>query len=1118
MIRRIVFLLLVVSIPLFSQTDDRIIHGELLVRLEPNESIEDFTREMQSLKINAKRLLSKSLNIWLVEYDNNINATEALYSVMDNDRVKVVQHNHTIQRRLGVQEKTIENLMLSTTFPDDPSFGQQWGLNNTGQTGGVADADIDAPEAWDFATGGTSAQGDEVVVAIVDGGFDLNHEDIVYWKNMLEIPGNGIDDDGNGYIDDYDGWNAYTHSGNITSDSHGTHVAGIAAAHGNNSKGVSGVNWGVKVMPVQGSSSNEATVVEAYSYILEMRTTYNETDGAEGAFIVSTNASFGVDFGDPANYPLWCGIYDDLGEAGILSCGATANLNIDVDVQGDVPTACPSEYMIAVTNTTSSDNKNSGAAYGATTIDLGAPGTSIYATLPGNSYGNLTGTSMATPHVAGAIGLIVSAANNALMQAYKNNPAATALLFRDHLFDGVDPIASLDGITVTGGRLNVYNSVLLVSTPPDNVPPTTITDLTVTDVSSNGYKLTWTAPLDTSRNGVVGYDIRRSNNPITNDTQFDNAEQIPFGTPAEAGQSEELVIDGMDFNDTKYYAIKAFDTFGNISAMSNVVEGTTLSAPSMSVAPQQITHTADEGETFSDAINIENDATAPSTLDYEVSLNNHTFPMGVVRAKLTPKVNSWLNKTSSSKDNTEPIGGQTINGLGGPDGYGYIWKDSEESDGPEYVWNDISDVGVEINFPNGNQDDGHTNYINLGFSFNYYGTTYNNVKISSNGFVSFANIINSYRNNTQIPDNGDPNGIIAVFWDDLLGTDQGSFYYLAEAGKFTVQWEDLQKYYSAAQGGSRGHYTFQLVLEESGRIKIYYKEMDGETNSGTVGIESPSGDMGLQVAYNSSYPPSDGTALQFMEEPEWMEVTDLGGGRLYNGNNADIELDFNTTGLPPGEYSMDITITSNAPEKTEVVVPVTLTVNDPVPVELTSFSADVVGEGEVVLSWVTASETNNKGFEVEKRQNSEEERWKVIGYVEGGGTKSEESNYRYEDKGMKGGKVSYRLKQIDYDGTYSYSEELEVEIIPVHYKLEQNYPNPFNPRTTIRYALPGRSNVKLSVYNTLGEVVSELVNGIEEAGYYEVEWRAENISSGLYIYVMEAESEGSSFRDVKKML
>ncbi|MDD3559763.1 MAG: S8 family serine peptidase, partial [Melioribacteraceae bacterium] len=608
MIRRIVFLLLVVSIPLFSQTDDRIIHGELLVRLEPNESIEDFTREMQSLKINAKRLLSKSLNIWLVEYDNNINATEALYSVMDNDRVKVVQHNHTIQRRLGVQEKTIENLMLSTTFPDDPSFGQQWGLNNTGQTGGVADADIDAPEAWDFATGGTSAQGDEVVVAIVDGGFDLNHEDIVYWKNMLEIPGNGIDDDGNGYIDDYDGWNAYTHSGNITSDSHGTHVAGIAAAHGNNSKGVSGVNWGVKVMPVQGSSSNEATVVEAYSYILEMRTTYNETDGAEGAFIVSTNASFGVDFGDPANYPLWCGIYDDLGEAGILSCGATANLNIDVDVQGDVPTACPSEYMIAVTNTTSSDNKNSGAAYGATTIDLGAPGTSIYATLPGNSYGNLTGTSMATPHVAGAIGLIVSAANNALMQAYKNNPAATALLFRDHLFDGVDPIASLDGITVTGGRLNVYNSVLLVSTPPDNVPPTTITDLTVTDVSSNGYKLTWTAPLDTSRNGVVGYDIRRSNNPITNDTQFDNAEQIPFGTPAEAGQSEELVIDGMDFNDTKYYAIKAFDTFGNISAMSNVVEGTTLSAPSMSVAPQQITHTADEGETFSDAINIENDA------------------------------------------------------------------------------------------------------------------------------------------------------------------------------------------------------------------------------------------------------------------------------------------------------------------------------------------------------------------------------------------------------------------------------------------------------------------------------------------------------------------------------
>src|SRR5690606_20623526 len=239
--------------------------------------------------------------------------------------------------------------------PDDPQFGQMWGLHNTGQTGGTEDADVDAPEAWDLTRGGTSAHGDDIVVAIVDSGFDLNHPDIPYWKNEAEIPGNGIDDDGNGYVDDYDGWNAYTSTGNITSNYHGTHVAGTAAARGDNGTGVVGVNWGAKVMPIQGSSSSEATVIEAYGYALELRATYDETGGEQGAFVVATNASFGVDAANPANYPIWCGFYDDLGAYGILSAGATANANWNIDTMGDVPTACPSDYMVAVTNTTHND-------------------------------------------------------------------------------------------------------------------------------------------------------------------------------------------------------------------------------------------------------------------------------------------------------------------------------------------------------------------------------------------------------------------------------------------------------------------------------------------------------------------------------------------------------------------------------------------------------------------------------------------------------------------------------------------------------------------------------------------------------------------------------------------
>ena len=201
------------------------------------------------------------------------------------------------------------------------------------------------PDAWDnYTTGGTSALGDEIVIAIIDDGFDLDHEDLNFWQNDNEIP-NGVDDDNNGYIDDFEGWNAYNQTGNIPADDHGTHVSGIAAALGNNGKGISGVNWNTQVMPIAGSSDNEAIVIEAYSYVLEMCARYNETNGQEGAFVVVTNASFGVNQGDPDDFPIWCGLYDELGSEGILNCAATANHNWNIDQVGDVPTACTSNFL-----------------------------------------------------------------------------------------------------------------------------------------------------------------------------------------------------------------------------------------------------------------------------------------------------------------------------------------------------------------------------------------------------------------------------------------------------------------------------------------------------------------------------------------------------------------------------------------------------------------------------------------------------------------------------------------------------------------------------------------------------------------------------------------------------
>ncbi|HPM11414.1 MAG TPA: S8 family serine peptidase [Paludibacter sp.] len=443
--------------PLHAQKTDTYVENELIIWLEQGVDAEKFATNSNE-GIVPKRLLSKRLNIWLFEITDQTGQRDMkMDNLSKNANTKHIQNNHT-------------NITLRAITPDDTYYYQQW-----------APAMIGLPDVWDeFTTGGATSDGDEIVVAVIDGGFALNHEDLSFWKNSYDIPNNGIDDDNNGYIDDYHGWNAYNHNGNISSSPHGTHVAGIVGAIGNNSQGVSGVNWNVKILPVCGSSGNEATVVEAYSYVLEMRAEYNETNGQRGAFIVVTNSSFGVDMGDPNNYPIWCSMYDALGSYGILNCAATANANWNIDQVGDVPTACSSEHLISVTNTTSGDVKYTGAGYGANTIDIGAPGTSIYSTLPNNTYENLTGTSMATPQVAGVIALMYAAMPQNLIQTYKSDPANFALSVKQHLLDGADRIPSLNGL-VASGRLNAYTPVQEIACTTTNFVNQTVTTNTMVE-------------------------------------------------------------------------------------------------------------------------------------------------------------------------------------------------------------------------------------------------------------------------------------------------------------------------------------------------------------------------------------------------------------------------------------------------------------------------------------------------------------------------------------------------------------------------------------------------------------------------------------------------------------
>jgi hypothetical protein len=237
----------------------------------------------------------------------------------------------------------------------------------------------------------------------------------------------------------------------------------------------------------------------------------------------------------------------------------------------------------------------------------------------------------------------------------------------------------------------------------------------------------------------------------------------------------------------------------------------------------------------------------------------------------------------------------------------------------------------------------------------------------------------------------------------------------------------------------------------------------------------------------------------------WVDVGSA-GGFVSTNLAAFISITIAPNGIPVVAYQ------DGANSNNATVKKYSQSQSDPLPVELTSLTASISGR-IIMLNWQTTTEVNNCGFEVERKTANSS--WQQIGFVQGHGNSNSLKEYTFIDKQIGGTKFQYRLKQIDNDGKFEYSKEIEVELIlPNNYTLEQNYPNPFNPSTVISYSLPSASNVKLIVYNTIGQTVNVLENGYKNAGNYSIQFNGGNLPGGIYFYRLEA----GQFSQVKKMM
>ncbi|MCX8037832.1 MAG: S8 family serine peptidase [Candidatus Sumerlaeia bacterium] len=884
-------------------------------------------------------------------------------------------------------------------IPNDPNFSLLWGLHNTGQTGGTPDADIDAPEAWDLHTGNQA-----VVVAVIDTGVDYTHPDLAanMWQNPNEVPNNGLDDDGNGYVDDIFGYDFVNTDANPMDDNgHGTHCAGTIGAVGNNGVGVVGVNWRTKIMPLKvfdaSGSGDSADIISAILYARRM-----------GAKVLSNS------YGGGTYEQSFKDAIDATCHAGMLFVAAAGNNMTDNDIAPVYPASYSTPNIIAVAATDNHDDLAPFSNVGATSVDLGAPGEEIFSTFPGGNYQYMSGTSMATPHVAGAAALLWSSETGAASE-----PVKRAIL------NGARPLAALAGKCVTGGVLNLPDSLNLIrhyagpawltETPPAPLP------FIIPPGGNRRIVVNWNAQVPNAIPGpgvffgqvhVQGNAPNLAEARVKANMVVQPVPELHFAaqvhdddtTPpsngdndghAEPGEIVEIWVDlvnqgwlpaqGVTGNfwlggpATSFTLSNLNLTWPNIAPgetrRSNAALRLTI-APSCPNGTQVVIHgsvndsapeygpwqirlttiTIQRVSTVRGTVTDENTGqpTAGVTVTAEGMINiNMNTPALKVRAETQPSVLTvqpapWIVDEAKEVE-SEPSAG--VLGSGGPDAFGYAWKDSDDPGGPAYSWIDITKTGTVLPLSG---DDALGGPYPIGITFPFYGGKYTQIKVSTNGWITFGDHGSSALSNLPLPNTNAPPLLIAALWDDLI-CPGSSIYTWSDGTTFIISFINVRRY------GTTSYYTFQIILNKDGRILLQYQSMTSPNITCTVGIQNADKTIGLQVVCDAAYLKNNlAVEMKAGRKVEKTAVTGANGAyeirglpdTLYTitarktGYTATIPADYRT-GVPPDQNGLDFRMLSPLSQ----ITPTSFTfVLDP---DQTQQKTLTIGNnGSDVLQWV----------------------------------------------------------------------------------------------------------------------------------------------------------------------